>query len=85
MKFDLTFCMPAVDMFENNDLFSEICYAFESALADGEIDIGEYVNLPFDTLCNSLTYNPSELEVEYSTWDMGTFYIYYVIPITLNV
>lgn len=85
MQFDLSFPMPASAMFEDNDLYSEICYAFEAALSDGVIDIGEYANLPFDKLCDSLSYNPGDLTVEYSTWDMGEFYIYYTIPVTLNV
>ena len=84
MTFDLTVCMPASAMFQDNNLFNEICYNLEEALNDGVVSLGEYSDLPFNVICNHLSYDPGSLTVEDTTWDMGELYIYYIIPITFT-
>lgn len=96
MKYDLSFVMSAMDMFENNDLLSEIEYALQTRLEDGEIDFSRISGLTddeIDRLYNAyaedlrpfISYKDSDLAADYADRDGGELYIFYVIPIDIDV
>ena len=94
MKFDLTITMGATQMFNGGaDLKDEIFYALDSGFADGawefdELTPEENIRL-FDVetslIMKFVTYNKEDLYVDYTDYDMGELYIYYIIPIDIDV